>query len=87
MIGAGMYITYKLNLWGPIIQMSTAGYRQGLDIAKEKLREFLENSETGRQAVAMSGQQEKVGEAIGMQNLNAKGKKVASEADEDDDEI
>jgi len=82
-----MYITYKLNLWGPILQMSTAAYKQALDIAKDKLREFLENSETGRQAVAMSGQQEKIGEAIGMQDLDAKGKRVATEAEEDDDEI
>ncbi|QDS76729.1 Protein sey1 [Venturia effusa] len=86
-VGAGMYITYKLNLWGPILQMSSAAYGQALDIAKDKLREFLENSETGRQAVAMSGQQQKVGEAIGMQNLDGRGKKVKVETEVDDDEI
>lgn len=69
--------------------MSSAAYIQALDIGKEKLREFLETSETGRQAVAMSGQQEKIGEAIGMQSLDGRGKKVKVEAgaEEDDDEI
>ena len=87
-IGAGLYITYQLNLWGPILQMSNAAYSQALEIGKQKLRDFLENSETGRQAVAMSGQQERVGEAIGMQNLDGRGKRVVNEAaDEDVDEI
>jgi len=35
----------------------------------------------------MSGHQERVGEAIGMQNLDGRGKKVQTEAGEDDDEI
>lgn len=82
-----MFITYKLNLWGPILQMTSAAWGQALEIFKGKLREFLETSETGRQAIAMSGQQEKIGEAIGMQNLDGRGKKVKVEAKEDDDEI
>ncbi|TID19947.1 Root hair defective 3 GTP-binding protein [Venturia nashicola] len=86
-IGAGMYTTYRLNLWGPILQMSSAAYGQALEIFKVKLREFLETSETGRQAVAMSGQKERVGEAIGMQTLDAGGKRAKVEAEEDDDEI
>jgi hypothetical protein len=85
-IGAGLYITYKLNLWGPMLQMSNAAYQQAMEIVKQKLREFLESSETGRQAVKMSGQQERVGEAIGMQNLDGRGKTV-QEVVEDDDEI
>lgn len=35
----------------------------------------------------MSGQKERVGEAIGMQNLNASGKRATVEAEDDDDEI
>ena len=38
-----------------MIRMSNAASTQGLEIAKEKLREFLETSETGQRAVAMSG--------------------------------
>lgn len=67
--------------------MTSAAWGQALEIFKGKLREFLETSETGRQAIAMSGQQEKIGEAIGMQNLDGRGKKVKVEAKEDDDEI
>jgi hypothetical protein len=54
LLGAGAYVTYTLNLWGPIIQMTTAASEQGLTIAKAKLREWLVETETGRQALAMS---------------------------------
>ncbi|CAL5871143.1 uncharacterized protein PFLUO_LOCUS5389 [Penicillium psychrofluorescens] len=50
----GAYITYQLNLWGPIIKMTEAASQQGLQEAKRRLREFLESSDTGRQAIAMS---------------------------------
>lgn len=50
----GAYVTYTLNLWGPIYRMANAASAQGLEIFKEKLREFLESSETGRQAIGMS---------------------------------
>lgn len=54
LIGAGAYVTYTLNLWGPMLRMTNAASSQGLEILKEKLREFLESSETGRQAIGMS---------------------------------
>lgn len=54
LLGAGAYVTYTLNLWGPMLRMSNAASAQGLEIFKEKLREFLESSETGRQAIGMS---------------------------------
>lgn len=54
-MGVGAYVTYTLNLWGPIMRMTNAASAQGLDIFREKLREFLESSDTGRQAMAMSG--------------------------------
>lgn len=53
--GVGAYVTYTLNLWGPIARMTDAASRQGVDILKDRLRDFLENSEAGRQAIAMSG--------------------------------
>lgn len=37
-----------------MIRMANAASTQGLEIFKEKLREFLESSETGRQAIGMS---------------------------------
>ena len=54
LMGVGAYVTYTLNLWGPILRMTNAASSQGLDIFKEKLREFLETTDTGRQAVGMS---------------------------------
>ncbi|KAF2156219.1 root hair defective 3 GTP-binding protein [Myriangium duriaei CBS 260.36] len=50
----GAYVTYTLNLWGPMIRMANAASAQAVEIGKEKLRDFLKESETGRQAMAMS---------------------------------
>ena len=80
MLGAGAYVTHTLNLWGPIIQMSNAAFQQALEEGKKRLREFLEASDTGRQAIAMSGHEDVV-----MQKLNGHGKAVAQE--EEDEEI
>ena len=54
LLAVGAYVTYTLNLWGPMLRMTNAASAQGLEILKEKLREFLESSETGRQAINMS---------------------------------
>ena len=80
MLGAGAYITYTLNLWGPMLRMADAASKQALEVAKERLREFLENSDTGRQAMAMSGR-----DGIKMSRLDGNGKKA--DEDEDVDEI
>ncbi|KAL1306423.1 hypothetical protein AAFC00_005124 [Neodothiora populina] len=76
LLSIGAYVTYTLNLWGPMIRMTNAASSQGLDIFKEKLREFLETSDTGRQAVAMSGG----GAALGMKmdDLDSRGKRVGT---------
>lgn len=50
----GAYVTWQLNLWGPIIKMSEAASQQALVEGKRRLRDFLEQSDTGRQAIAMS---------------------------------
>jgi hypothetical protein len=52
--GIGAYITYQLNLWGPMMNMADAASRQAVEEGKRRLREFLEASDTGRQAIAMS---------------------------------
>ncbi|CAI6328619.1 unnamed protein product [Periconia digitata] len=80
--GIGAYVTYTLNLWGPMARMANAASAQAVDIGKERLREFLENTETGRQAAAMSGRQQR-GEAVRMDRLDGQGKK-SDGADEDD---
>ncbi|KAL8664199.1 MAG: hypothetical protein Q9202_003277 [Teloschistes flavicans] len=54
LLGIGAYVTYTLNLWGPMYQMANAASVQALDEGKKRLREFLEEQpNTGRQAMAM----------------------------------
>jgi hypothetical protein len=47
----GAYVTYTLNLWGPMARMANAASAQALDVGKERLRDFLESSEGGRKAM------------------------------------
>ena len=77
-------MTYTLNLWGPIARMANAASQQGLEVGKERLRAFLENSEAGRQAVAMSNQNATRHENVRMDRLNGDGKKRQEEDDLDD---
>lgn len=82
LLGVGAYVTYTLNLWGPILKMTNAASQQALEEGKKRLREFLESSDTGRQAIAMSGRDD-----IAMQNLNGRGKQVTTGDDDEDEEI
>lgn len=59
--------------------MTNAASQQAIEEGKKRLREFLEASDTGRQAIAMSGQEE-----IPMQKLNGHGKTTEKEIDDDD---
>lgn len=61
-------------------QMANAASAQALEEGKKRLREFLEESNAGRQAVAMSGQED-----IVMRKLNGHGKVVATGDDEDEE--
>lgn len=79
MAAAGAYVTYTLNLWGPMYQMANAASSQALEEGKKRLREFLEASEGGRQAVAMTGQEDVV-----MRKLNGHGKTVPVQEDDED---
>jgi hypothetical protein len=70
-----------------MLRMTNAASTQGLEIFKEKLREFLESSETGRQAIGMSAQP---GSPINLDTLNSNGttkvrarSKVEDEGDEE----
>lgn len=82
----GAYVTYTLNLWGPMARMANAASAQALDIGKERLREFLETSESGRRAMAQSGldNSRSSRDDVRMDRLNANGKK---HDDEDLDDI
>lgn len=80
--GIGAYVTYTLNLWGPMYQMANAASAQALEEGKKRLREFLEESNAGRQAMAMSGQDD-----IQLRKLNGHGKAAVEEEEEEEDEI
>ncbi|KAI9650977.1 Dynamin-like GTPase that mediates homotypic ER fusion [Ciborinia camelliae] len=83
--GVAAYVTYTLNLWGPIISMMNAATTQGVEIGKEKLREFLKESEMGRQALGMHGENDSDG--ISLNTLDSNGKRASQEEEEDVDEI
>ena len=63
-----------------MLKMTNAASQQALEEGKKRLREFLESSDTGRQAIAMSGQ-----EGIIREKLDMNGRKAAVE--EDDEEL
>jgi hypothetical protein len=66
-----------------MMQMGNAAWGQGLDIGKQKLREFLENNETARQAIAMPARRDT--DSISLDTLDDRGKKATRVADDDDD--
>lgn len=80
LVGIGAYVTYTLNLWGPMYQMANAASQQALEEGKKRLREFLEASDTGRQAMAMSSD-----DGIQMQKLNGQGRASGPREDEDEE--
>ncbi len=85
LLGVVAYVTYTLNLWGPMLRMANAASAQAVEIGKEKLREFLESSETGRQAIGMKGRDES--DSISLNTLDSRGKRKPAVEEEDDDDI
>lgn len=71
-----------------MMQMANAATHQGVEIGKAKLREFLENNETARQAIAMPAG-ERIRDSIGMEDLDSSGRRrnapVRAAEDDDDD--
>ncbi|KAI0974871.1 RHD3/Sey1 [Xylaria arbuscula] len=83
-IAGGTYVAYNLNLLGPMMQMSTAAWNQAIEIGKQRLREFLENNETARQAISMPSRDS---DSISLDTLDSRGKKARRAAEDDDDDI
>jgi hypothetical protein len=82
-LGIGAYVTYTLNLWGPMLKMANAASAQALDEGKKRLREFLEESPAARQAMAMSGRDE-----YEMKPLNSsRSAKVKTDGADDDEDV
>ncbi|KIM98881.1 hypothetical protein OIDMADRAFT_127328 [Oidiodendron maius Zn] len=82
LLGVAAYVTYTLNLWGPMLRMANAASAQAVEIGKEKLREFLENADGGRQPVAISRHDS---DNISLKTLDSRGKQRQTQDDEDDD--
>jgi hypothetical protein len=64
-------------------RMANAASAQAIEVGKERLRDLLESSESGRQAIAMSGNQPR-NESVRMDRLNGDGKKKVDDEDLDD---
>ncbi|KIX94165.1 protein sey1 [Fonsecaea multimorphosa CBS 102226] len=77
------YVTYTLNLWGPMFKMANAASQQALEEGKKRLREFLEENPTARHAVAMSTGRDE----YEMSNLSstARSRKVKTDGADDED--
>ncbi len=67
-----------------MLRMANAASTQAVEIGKEKLREFLENSETGRQAIGMKERYDN--DNISLNTLDSRGKRKPV-VEDDDDEI
>ena len=81
MLGGGTYVAYTLNLLGPMMQMANAASNQAVDIGKQKLRDFLENNDTARSALAMPARRDT---GISLDTLDSQGKRRENDEDEDD---
>lgn len=62
--------------------MVEAASNQALEEGKRRLRDFLESSDTGRQAIAMSAGAGKRKEEYEMSNLNGNGTKAEGAGDD-----
>lgn len=79
-------MTYQLNLWGPIIKMTEAASNQAMQEGKRRLRDFLESSDTGRQAIAMSASgSDGAGGEYEMSDVQKKGTSSSRTTGEEDD--
>lgn len=59
--------------------MSEAAFHQGVDIAREQLRNFLENTEAGRRTLNAADRHD-----IPLERLNGDGKRQTQRKEEDD---
>lgn len=66
-----------------MLSMANAASAQAVEIGKEKLREFLEHNEGGRQKLAMNGRRDE--DEISLNTLDSRGKRKTEMEDEDDD--
>lgn len=66
-----------------MLQMTNAASAQAIQIAKEKLREFVQETDVGRQAIGLSTREDT--DSISLNTLDSRGKNKTLAEDEDDD--
>jgi hypothetical protein len=66
-----------------MLQMTNAASAQAVQIAKEKLREFVQETDVGRQAIGLSAREDS--DSISLNTLDSRGKRKTLAEDEDDD--
>lgn len=76
-------MAYTLNLLGPMMSMGNAAATQGVEIAKQQLRDFITNSDTARQAVGMPARNDT--DNISMDTLDSRGRRVNNSSQREDD--
>ena len=64
--------------------MANAASAQAVEVGKERLREFLEHSDTGRQALSMADRADS--DSISLNTLDSRGKRKPRLEDEDEDD-
>lgn len=79
-LAGGAYIAAALNLLGPMMQMANAAVGQGVELGKQRLREFLENSDTARQALQMPAREGV--QSVRMETLDSQGRRAPVEEEE-----
>ncbi|KAI5289438.1 Dynamin-like GTPase that mediates homotypic ER fusion [Ascosphaera aggregata] len=58
LLGAAAYITWQLNLWGPMIRMTNAATEQAITEGKRRLRDFLAESNTATEATGANSREQ-----------------------------
>lgn len=89
MMAGGTYVAWTLNLLGPMMQMGNAALVQGTEIVKEKLRDFLANSETAQRVleVPVPAAPARNNTDISMDTLDSRGKKREVTTQDEADDI
>ena len=84
MLAGGLYVAHSMNLLGPMMRMANAAASQGVEMARQSLREFLESSDTVRAALDMPARGGGGGDGdVAMERLDSRGRRV--QGDDDDD--
>ncbi|WEW61663.1 Dynamin-like GTPase that mediates homotypic ER fusion [Emydomyces testavorans] len=76
--GIVAYVTYQLNLWGPMMKMAEAASHQALEEGKKRLRDLLEPSHTGPQSLRHKNSTDEY------EMSNVRAARTASEGEDDD---